>query len=160
MTSATSPEPADDTALFDFTVALQPTRRVWIQAAGVALASSGLSLPLATVVLLVSRLGPGAPQSRVALEAGVNPAALVRTLDQGEAAGVLIRRHVPGDRRLREIELLPPGLECARQIEAALARLRRRLLGDVDAADLAAATRVLSLLEARATAYVKEERQG
>lgn len=151
---------AADAALFDLTVAIQPTRRAWMQAVGAVLASSGLSISLATVVLVVSRSGPRVPQSTVALEVGVNPAALVRTLDQGEVAGLLARRAVEGDRRIREIELLPAGRACAQRIEESLAALRRTLLGGVSAADVETAIRVLHLLESAAATYAKEERQA
>src|SRR3546814_20386150 len=81
-----------DASLYNFTMAIQPARRVWIQAAGAALANSGLSVSVAAVVVLVARLGPGVQQKVLAIEAGVNPAALVLTLAQGEAAGHLTRR--------------------------------------------------------------------
>src|SRR3546814_3353026 len=96
-----------DASLYNFTIAIQPARRVWIQAAGAALANSGLSVSVAAVVVLVARLGPGVQQKVLAIEAGVNPAALVRTLDQGEAAGLLTRRDVPENRRIKVIDLLP-----------------------------------------------------
>src|SRR3546814_7344473 len=93
-----------DASLYNVTIAIQPARRVWIQAAGAALANSGLSVSVAAVVVLVARLGPGVQQKVLAIEAGVNPAALVRTLDQGEAAGLLTRRDVPENRRIKVIE--------------------------------------------------------
>src|SRR3546814_13214637 len=80
-----------DSILFDLTSAVQPVRRAWVQAASVIIADFGLSTSLGTVVILTSRLGPAVPQKELALEGGVNPAALVRTLDRGEAAGLLER---------------------------------------------------------------------
>src|SRR3546814_1400381 len=93
--------------LFDLTNAVQPVRRACVQAASVIIADFGLSTSLGTVVILTSRLGPAVPQKELALEVGVNPAALVRTLDRGEAAGLLERNAVSGDRRSNAVSLLP-----------------------------------------------------
>src|SRR3546814_12964170 len=93
--------------------------------------NSGLSVSVAAFVVLVARLGPGVQQKVLAIEAGVNPAALVRTLDQGEAAGLLTRRDVPENRRIKVIDLLPEGQKLAQQMEASLAALRKKVLGDI-----------------------------
>src|SRR3546814_16065507 len=85
------------------TNAVQPVRRAWVQAASVIIADFGLSTSLGTVVILTSRLGPAVPQKELALEVGVNPAALVRTLDRGAAAGLLERKAVSGDPRRNEV---------------------------------------------------------
>ncbi|WP_164080762.1 MarR family winged helix-turn-helix transcriptional regulator [Stenotrophomonas maltophilia] len=145
-----------DRLLYDLTVAIQPTRRAWVQAAGIALTACGLSVPLATVILTVYRSGRGVPQNSVALEVGVNPAALVRTLDQGEKAALLKRCDGKVDRRTKEIELLPAGEATARQIEEDIARLRRQLLGELPEQDVEAAIRVLRHLESAATGYAKQ----
>ncbi|QKS01971.1 MarR family transcriptional regulator [Sphingomonas sp. CL5.1] len=118
----------------------------------------GLSTSLATVVLLASRLGPHVQQKILALELGINPAALVRLLDQGEAAGVLVRNDVEGDRRSKAIELLPEGRRLAERMERTLAELRRQLLGDVPRAEIDAATRMLRLLEERAARWLRDDR--
>lgn len=148
-------EPATDKLLFDLTVAIQPTRRAWVQAASLGLAERGISSSLATVVVVVYRLGKRAPQGAVAHEVGVNPAALVRTLDQGETAGLLKRCDAQTDRRAKEIALLPAGEAMARKIEKDVASLRRELLGDLPAQDVATAVRVLRHLESAAAARFK-----
>ncbi|WP_217482586.1 MarR family winged helix-turn-helix transcriptional regulator [Sphingomonas sp. CL5.1] len=147
-----------DASLYAFTNSLQPVRRAWTQAAGRVLAGMGLSTSLATVVLLASRLGPHVQQKILALELGINPAALVRLLDQGEAAGVLVRNDVEGDRRSKAIELLPEGRRLAERMERTLAELRRQLLGDVPRAEIDAATRMLRLLEERAARWLRDDR--
>src|SRR3546814_2705919 len=133
-----------------------PTGRALVLA-GAALANSGLSVSVAAVVVLVARLGPGVQQKVLAIEAGVNPAALVRTLDQGEAAGLLTRRDVPENRRIKVIDLLPEGQKLAQQMEASLAALRKKVLGDIPMQDIETATRVLRLLEAGALAHMRSE---
>ncbi len=158
MASQPAPPAVSDSVLFDLTVAVQPTRRAWLQAAGCALAVNGLPIPLATAILLVFRHGSPAPQSMVALEAGVNPAALVRTLDQGEQDGLLKRRDAKEDRRSKLIELTPKGRALAQHIENNLAQLRRQVIGDLPAQDVQTATRVLRHLESRAAAYAKHHK--
>ncbi len=81
------------------TNALQPVRRVWKQAATLAIAKSGISMSLATVVVLVHRNPQGINQRDLAEEVGVNPGALVRLLDQAAALGFLERQESAGDRR-------------------------------------------------------------
>lgn len=141
--------------LHALTNALQPVRRAWVQAAGRVLASTGLSTPIATAVLLTSRLGPDVQQKKLALEMGVNPAALVRTLDQGEAAGLLVRSGVKEDRRSKVVNLLPEGKLRAEQVERMLAELRQHLLGDLATEELYTATRVLRLLEERVAIWLQ-----
>jgi len=145
-------------SLYALTNALQPVRRAWVQAAGRVLAGTGLSTSLATTVLLASRLGPGVSQKTLALELGVTPAALVRLLDQGEAAGLLARKGVDGDRRSNAIDLLAEGHRLAGQMEQTLATLRQDLLGDLPSGDVDTATRVLRLLEERVVAWLHEDR--
>lgn len=143
---------------YALTNALQPVRRAWQQAAGSALAASGLSAPVATLILLVSRLGDGVRQHMLAEEMGVNPAALVRTLDQAEEAQLLERRTVPGNRRVREIALLPEGHRLAGELEQAVTALRDTLLADMPREDIDTATRVLRTLEENARRHVEQER--
>lgn len=149
--SASSPD-----LLFALTNSLQPARRAWQVAASRVLAESGLSLAVATPVLLVSRMGDGVLQNALAERIGVHPAALVRTLDQAEAAGLLERRMVPGNRRLRAIHLLDAGRVLAQQMEKALTELRAEVFGGIPKADVETATRVLRLMEERAREYAAQ----
>ncbi|RDI97803.1 MarR family transcriptional regulator [Dyella solisilvae] len=142
---------------YALTVALQPTRQAWQQAAGAALAGTGLSVTLATPVLLVSRMGDGISQQALAEKIGVHPAALVRTLDQAEQAQLLERRVAPGNRRQRAIYLLPEGQRVAAEMERSLRALRTELLGDVPPEDLETAVRVLQTLEERARRLAEGE---
>lgn len=145
-----------DASLYALTNALQPVRRAWVQAATQQLAGAGLSISLATVVLFVSRLGAAPHQKALALEVGVNPAALVRLLDQGEAAGLMVRKEAKGDRRSKVIELLPEGKRLAHSMEESLARLRLEMLGNLPVEDVETATRVLRLLEERVAARLRD----
>jgi MarR family transcriptional regulator, transcriptional regulator for hemolysin len=145
-------------ALFALTNALQPVRRAWVQAVGRALSDTGVPTPLATAVLLVARLGSSAHQKDLAAALGVNPAGMVRIIDQGEAAGLLARSSATDDRRAKSVVLLPAGKRLAQQCEDVVVALREELLGDIATADVESATRILRLLEERAQLWVQDNR--
>lgn len=140
----------------ELTNALQPVRRAWLRAAGPVLAEQGLARSLASVVLLASRFGPSVRQNALALELGINPAVLVRRLDDGEAAGLLSRSSVGTDRRGKFVDLLPSGQRLADAIEVGLDHFRQDLLGDIPLGDIETTVRVLRLLETRSQAWLRE----
>ncbi len=137
-----------------FTTSIQPARRAWVQAATTVLSASGLSMSLGSAVILLYRGEGDAQQKTLAAQVGINPAAMVRVLDQGEEAGLLIRQDVPDDRRSKTVALLPAGKALARKLEKSLAALRDELLADLTPAEIAAATKALRAFESRAQAYV------
>lgn len=145
-------------SFYAFTIAIQPTKQAWQLAAGSALSASGLSVSVATPVLIVSRLGDGVLQQAIAEMIGVHPAALVRSLDQAEKAHLLERRLVPGNRRVRAIYLLPEGRRLAVKMERDVKALRAKLLKDIPKEDIETATRVLQAFEERARRYIEQER--
>lgn len=142
-------------SLYALTNALQPVRRVWKQAATLAIAKSGISMSLATVVVLVHR-NPVASISDLAEEVGVNPGALVRLLDQAAALGFLERQESAGDRRFKTLRILPAGAELAQKVETAADKLRVELMHDVPLEDIETATRILRLFEERAGHYLQQ----
>uniref|UniRef100_UPI0035CC7BB0 MarR family winged helix-turn-helix transcriptional regulator n=1 Tax=uncultured Sphingomonas sp. TaxID=158754 RepID=UPI0035CC7BB0 len=137
----------------DLVAALQPVRRAWVQAANKTLAEVGLPTALGAIIVVTARMGEQVQQKALAAEVGVNPAALVRTLDQGEAAGLLVREGVEGDRRSKSVSLSPQGRILASQMEDMLGKLRQQLLCDVPVADILTATRILRMLGDRATGH-------
>lgn len=134
---------------FELTNALQPVRRAWLQASAAATGSCGYPFPVVSAIVLLARLGDGVQQSTLAEAVGVNPAAMLRTLDQAEAAGLCRRRDVPHNRRIKSVQLLPPGKALARKAEAQLNSLRAELLGSIELRDIETATRVLHTFEER-----------
>ncbi|SEQ95688.1 MarR family transcriptional regulator, transcriptional regulator for hemolysin [Faunimonas pinastri] len=146
--------------LYAFTNAIQPVRRAWLQAAAVVAAENGVSFSVATAILHLSRMGSGLQQSALAEEAGVNPAAMLRTLDQAEAAGLIERRAVAGDRRVKAIHLLAAGEAIAIRLESRLAELRADLLHDVPSAEVQAATRLLRLFETRIIEHLQKPKSA
>lgn len=141
-----------------FTNALQPIRRVWVQAATIALADFGLPMSLCTTVILAARAGEeGIQQNVLAEDVGVNPGAMVRILDQGEAAELLKRHDSTRDRRVKIIHILPKGQQLATAMEAAVAALRQSLIGDMPASDVEIATRVLRDFEGRIMSFLQQK---
>jgi MarR family transcriptional regulator for hemolysin len=124
-----------------------PAGRAWQKAAGAALASFGVSLSAAAPILVVARLGDGVQQRVVAYEAGIDSAAVVRSVDQLERDGLLLRKPDPIDRRAKTLHLTPEGRILARKLEKVIRKLRDELLTGVSPEDGAAAVRVLRELE-------------
>lgn len=147
---------ATERQLFSFTAAIQPARRAWTQAAATVLADESLTMSLAVVILLAHRQAD-LHQKMLADEVGVNPAAVVRLLDQGEAAGLLDRHDAPADRRIKLVKLTRKGKQVAGRLEKAASALRVQLLGDIPQADVDTATRVLRQLEERSIRYLADE---
>ncbi|MFM4951836.1 MarR family winged helix-turn-helix transcriptional regulator [Aeromonas dhakensis] len=141
------------TALYELTNALQPVRRVWKQAVSLVIANTDISMSLATVVVLVQRNPQGITQKELAEEAGINPGALVRLLDQAAQAQLLERREMQGDRRAKTLHILPQGEVLASQVSDAANKLRLELMKDVPQEDIEHATKILRLFEERATQY-------
>jgi MarR family transcriptional regulator for hemolysin len=150
--------PTDADAVYhDFIAALAPTRRAWVQAAGIALSHTGLSVPLATAVLLVAREPNGIQQNVLAEAAGVNRATMTRTLDQAVALRLLERRDCAGNRRANRVHVLSEGRKLADAMEGEIATLRGLIFADLPVDALAAANDTLRLVEARLARFVREE---
>ncbi len=148
-----------DSPLFAFTSTIYRLRRGWVQVVNGALAESGLSASMATVILFASRLEPNVQQKTLAQEVGVNPAAMVRLIDQGETAGLLTRSETPGDRRSKAINLTPKGHHLAMKMEDILMTLRKELTRDIPIQDIELATQVMRLFEERCIAYVGDNKE-
>lgn len=140
--------------LRSFTMAIHPAKFAWERAAEDVLSEYGFARHVGLAVIVASRLACATNQNSLASKVGIHPAAMVNVLDQGEAAGLLTRCNVPGDRRAKSIELLPAGKRLAEQLETSLAALRAQLLYDVSMSDIEIATRILHLLERRSLSEV------
>lgn len=92
----------------------------------------------------LSRSPEGLSQSQVAELAGIEPAALVRTIDGLEAAGCVERRACPNDRRKNILHLTDHGRATTATLEKLALDLGREVLGDLHPGDLEVAARVLS----------------
>ncbi|MGY0619354.1 MarR family winged helix-turn-helix transcriptional regulator [Lysobacter sp. A378] len=126
---------------------LMPVGRLWCRAVGKAFESLGVSLSAGAPILAVAELGNGVRQNVVAEEIGVDNAALVRSVDKLEAAGLLERRADPLDRRARTLHLTEAGDVLAVRLTEALDTFRAQVLAEVSDADGEAAVRVLRGIE-------------
>jgi MarR family transcriptional regulator, transcriptional regulator for hemolysin len=121
--------------------------RRWRKLAQLALAAHGISQARASALLWVHRLGGGTRQVTLAAYVGIEGTSLVRLLDELSAAGLLVRKDDPNDRRAKTIWLTPKGEHLAEQIETVLAALRDRVLEGSDPADVDAALRICGAIE-------------
>ncbi|MCE7629330.1 MarR family winged helix-turn-helix transcriptional regulator [Vibrio furnissii] len=142
--------------LHELTNSLQPVRRAWKRAVSEVIAEHGISMSLATAVVLVYRNPQGLNQKLLAEEIGINPGALVRLLDQASQEALLERREDTVDRRIKNLHILPKGTEIAISIERAADELRLELMRDVDLTAIEQATQVLRLFEKRSIEFVQQ----
>ncbi|MFC6647093.1 MarR family winged helix-turn-helix transcriptional regulator [Granulicella cerasi] len=124
-----------------------PAGRAWQKAAGAALERFGVSLSVAAPILVVARMGNGVQQKVIAYEAGIDEAAVVRSVDQLERDGLLLRKPDPGDGRAKTIHLTPKGRGLVRKLDKVIRDLRDDLLREISQKDGMAAVRVLRELE-------------
>jgi MarR family transcriptional regulator for hemolysin len=127
-----------------FTWTVLPAGRAWQKAASAAFTDLGVSLSVAAPVLVLARLGPDVRQKAVADAAGIDPAAVVRSLDQLEKSGILRRTEDPQDRRAKTLRLTEKGEQLADALENALAQVQARVFAGVSKADGEITTRVLT----------------
>lgn len=120
-----------------------PAGRAWQKAAGAAFAELGVSLSVAAPVLVIAKLGNGVRQKAVSDAAGIDPAALVRSLDQLETSGILRREDDPQDRRAKTLHLTDKGDRLAIDLERILDQVKERIFSRFTDADGMAAVRVL-----------------
>lgn len=128
----------------DLTWTILPAGRAWQKAAGAAFADLGVSLSVAAPVMVIARLGNGIRQKAVAELAGIDPAAVVRSLDQLQRSGILERIEDPQDRRAKTLHLTDKGEQLAANLERALDEVRARIFASVSDADGEVAQRVLT----------------
>lgn len=138
---------------------LMPVGRTWCRAVGVVFERMGVTLSEAAPILTVARLGGGVRQNVVAENIGVDNAAVVRSVDKLEAAGLIERRVDPGDRRARTLHLTRSGQALAKKLDVALTAYIAQVFAQVSDADGEAALRVLRALEATALQTIGESQR-
>jgi DNA-binding MarR family transcriptional regulator len=88
-------------------------RRAHNRAAGALVAAIrpfGIELRHFALLIVLADQGPTSQRDLVTAS-GFDKAAIMRAVDDLEKAGYAVRRSVPGDRRVREVEITPRGLE-------------------------------------------------
>jgi MarR family transcriptional regulator for hemolysin len=99
-------------------------------------------------LVYVRRLGDGVRQKELATALSIEGPSLVRLLDSLERRGLIERREDEDDRRARGIYLTPPGRELQKRVLRISEATQRRLLSEVEPADLDACERVFGAIEA------------
>jgi MarR family transcriptional regulator for hemolysin len=131
----------------DYTAALLQAGRLWRRAADRIVDVHGLSEATALPLLLIGRFSEEPRQAALADAVGIEGPTLVRLLDQLCAAGLVLRREDPTDRRAKVLGLTEAGRVAVEKIEVELTDLRDAVFGDVSAADLEASLRVFKALQ-------------
>ncbi|MEE7447538.1 MarR family transcriptional regulator [Methylobacterium radiotolerans] len=130
-----------------FTHALLTTGRHWRRAANTVAEAHGLSDATAHPLIIIGRMDEEPRQNVLAEAVGIEGPSLVRLVDQLAAAGLVVRREDPSDRRAKVLGLTPRGRQVFEQIEAELSTLRARVFAGIDGADLEASLRVFAALQ-------------
>lgn len=138
----------DDATLMHLTTTLTRVARSYRAVADEVSNAYGLSHAMAWPAVMIGRMGEGARPGAVAEAVGLEPASLVRVIDQLVAAGLVARHEDPHDRRAKVLSLTAQGQKQVARVEQALNVMRRELLQGLSDEDLQAALRVLLRLEA------------
>lgn len=130
-----------------YTHALLLAGRQWRRLANATTEAHGVSEAKALPLVLIGRLGGEPRQNALAEAVGIEGPSLVRLLDQLEAAGLVIRKEDPTDRRAKVLSLTEAGRSVVARIEADLDRLRKTVFATVSASDLEASLRVFQAIQ-------------
>lgn len=130
-----------------YTHALLLSGRQWRRLANATTEAHGVSEAKALPLVLIGRLGGEPRQTALAEAVGIEGPSLVRLLDQLEAAGLVLRKEDPTDRRAKVLSLTDAGHAVVARIEADLDRLRQAVFAGMSAADLEASLRVFRAIQ-------------
>jgi MarR family transcriptional regulator, lower aerobic nicotinate degradation pathway regulator len=107
--SRTTDRPGDPSP---FALGLLLRRAHWRAAAVMTEALRPLGIELRHFAVLIVLVNRGPTEQRVLVEAtGSDKAGIMRVVDDLERKGLAERKSVPGDRRVRAVEITPKGLE-------------------------------------------------
>lgn len=115
-----------------FALGLLLRRAHWRAAAVMEEALRPLGIELrhfAVLIVLVDR-GPTV-QRDLAAATGSDKAGIMRVVDDLERRGLAVRKNVPGDRRVRAVEITPEGVELFDAAHVAAAPLAERLVAEL-----------------------------
>jgi len=132
-----------------FGATLQVMARAYKAAADKAVGQFGLSQAMAWPLVMIGRLGSGIRPGVLAELLAVEPASLVRQLDQLADAGLVERREDTVDRRAKTLHLTAAGHRTRAKIEAALDAMRLDMFDGIPHADVEACLRVFAALDNR-----------
>ena len=111
-----------------FALGLLLRRAHWRAAAVMAEALHPLGIELRHFAVLLELVNRGPTEQRDLVQAtGSDKAGIMRVVDDLERNGLAVRKSVPGDRRLRAVEITPKGLKLFDAAHVAAQPLARRL---------------------------------
>ncbi|SDA30187.1 MarR family transcriptional regulator, transcriptional regulator for hemolysin [Methylobacterium sp. UNC378MF] len=141
------------------THALLTTGRHWRRAANTVGETHGLSDATAHPLIIIGRMAEEPRQNVLAEAVGIEGPSLVRLLDQLAAAGLVVRRADPSDRRAKVLGLTPRGRQIFERIEAELTTLRACVFAEIGDGDLEASLRVFAALQRYGRASTAPEQE-
>ncbi|MBA2807612.1 MarR family transcriptional regulator [Streptomyces sp. KM273126] len=115
-----------------FALGLLLRRAHWRAAAvmGEALRPLGIELRHFAVLIVLVNRGPTV-QRDLATATGSDKAGIMRVVDDLERMGLAVRKTVPGDRRVRAVEITPQGVELFDAAHVAAEPLAERLIAEL-----------------------------
>ena len=112
-----------------FALGLLLRRAHWHAAAVMSEALRPLGIELRHFAVLIVLVNRGPTEQRDLVEAtGSDKAGIMRVVDDLERKGLAVRKSVPGDRRVRAVEITPKGLELFDAAHMAAQPLAERLV--------------------------------
>ncbi|MEV0624033.1 MarR family transcriptional regulator [Nonomuraea sp. NPDC050404] len=91
----------------------------------------GIELRHFSVLIVLADRGPMV-QRDLAPATGSDKAGIMRVVDDLERKGLAVRKAVPGDRRVRKVEITPQGLELFHAAHVAAEPMAARLVADLE----------------------------
>lgn len=130
-----------------FALGLLLRRAHWHAASimGEALQPLGIELRHFAVLIELVNHGPTV-QRDLAVATGSDKAGIMRIVDDLERKGLAVRKAVPGDRRVRAVEITPRGLELFDAAHVAAKPLAERLVTELSRRELDQLTHLLTRL--------------
>ncbi|MEU1403983.1 MarR family transcriptional regulator [Streptomyces sp. NPDC005728] len=110
-----------------------------------ALRPLGIELRHFAVLIVLVNRGPTV-QRDLAAATGSDKAGIMRVVDDLERKGLAVRKAVPGDRRVRAVEITPQGLELFDAAHVAAEPLAERLVAELGPGDPEQLTDLLTRL--------------
>jgi MarR family transcriptional regulator, lower aerobic nicotinate degradation pathway regulator len=115
-----------------FGLGLLLRRAHWRAAAAMTEALRPLGIELRHFAVLIELVNHGSTVQRDLVAAtGSDKAGIMRVVDDLERAGLAVRKAVPGDRRVRAVEITPHGLELFDAAHVAALPLAERLVAEL-----------------------------
>jgi DNA-binding MarR family transcriptional regulator len=137
----------------DLAAMLHPVVRALIDAELPVLARHGITM-WGYIVLNALQDAPESTQAALAEKIGADKTRIITTLDDLQAAGLIVREPDPGDRRARLLSITPAGSGVRRRVQRDIQRNEERLLAELPPAERGAFLRAAQRLSALPVAQI------